>query len=307
MAEIIIDFLLAAVAATTIIFQLYIAKKDPRGLKKKQLNVLIRIRIAAIMAFLLQFITADVFNLIDRFTFPSMGRILRLAAYLAAYYIIGHDILKKAWKGIKNRKVFDENFLMTVATLGALALAVAKNGDYLEAIAVMLFYQLGELFQAYAVGKSRRSIGELMDIRPDYANIEQDGKLVRVDPDSVRVGSIILVQPGERIPIDGIITEGISSLNTSALTGESMPRDVASGSEVISGCINLTGVLKIQTTREFSESTVSKILDLVENASSRKSRSENFISKFARVYTPPFAMVRWRWRSCLPCSGCCSD
>lgn len=210
----------------------------------------------------------------------------RLAAYIIPYGIIGYDVLRKAVKGIGNRQVFDENFLMAVATVGALALAVYEDGDYTEAIAVMLFYQIGELFQSYAVGKSRRNISELMDIRPDYANIETDGKLEQVDPDEVEIGTVIVVQPGEKVPIDGIVVLGTSSLNTSALTGESVPRDVFQGEEIFSGCINMTGVLHIKTTKEFDESTVSKILDLVENASSRKSKSEAFISKFARVYTP---------------------
>ncbi len=210
----------------------------------------------------------------------------RLAAYIIPYGIIGYDVLRKAVKGIGNRQVFDENFLMAVATVGALALAVYEDGDYTEAIAVMLFYQIGELFQSYAVGKSRRNISELMDIRPDYANIETNGKLEQVDPDEVEIGTVIVVQPGEKVPIDGIVVSGTSSLNTSALTGESVPRDVFQGEEIFSGCINMTGVLHIKTTKEFDESTVSKILDLVENASSRKSKSEAFISKFARVYTP---------------------
>lgn len=210
----------------------------------------------------------------------------RLAAYIIPYGIIGYDVLRKAVKGIGNRQVFDENFLMAVATVGALALAVYEDGDYTEAIAVMLFYQIGELFQSYAVGKSRRNISELMDIRPDYANIETDGKLEQVDPDEVEIGTVIVVQPGEKVPIDGIVVSGTSSLNTSALTGESVPRDVFQGEEIFSGCINMTGVLHIKTTKEFDESTVSKILDLVENASSCKSKSEAFISKFARVYTP---------------------
>lgn len=242
-------------------------------MNKKQKKMLIRIVIASLMVIGL--------NLI-----PVTG-ILQLVLYLAAYLVIGYDILKKAGKGILNRRVFDENFLMAVATVGAFALAIySGSGDYNEAIAVMLFYQIGELFQSYAVGKSRRNISALMDIRPDYANVERDGKLEKVDPDEVEVESIIVVQPGEKVPLDGIVMEGGSSLNTSALTGESLPRDVKQGDEIISGCINMTGVLKIKTTKEFGESTVSKILELVENSSSRKSRSENFISKFAKVYTP---------------------
>ena len=217
---------------------------------------------------------------------PVQG-ILRLALFLVSYLIIGYDILKKAFKGILNRQVFDENFLMAVATVGAIAIAIYdKTGDFNEAVSVMLFYQIGELFQSYAVGKSRRNISELMDIRPDYANIEQDGKLEQVDPDEVEVGTVIVVQPGEKVPIDGVIVEGASTLNTSALTGESLPREAKTGEEIISGCINMTGVLKIQTTKEFGESTVSKILELVENSTSRKSRSEAFISKFAKYYTP---------------------
>ena len=200
---------------------------------------------------------------------------------MVPYLVVGYDILRKAFKGILNKQVFDENFLMAVATIGAIAL-----GNYKEGVSVMLFYQIGELFQSYAVGKSRRNISDLMDIRPDYANIEKDGELEQVDPDEVEVGTIIVVQPGEKVPIDGVIEEGSSTLNTSALTGESVPREAAAGDEVISGCINLTGLLKIRTTKEFGESTVSKILDLVENSSSKKSRSENFISKFARYYTP---------------------
>lgn len=235
--------------------------------------MLIRILISAVLLIGLNFV-------------PVTG-IVRFLLYLVPYLVIGYDILLKALKGIKNRQVFDENFLMAVATVGAIALAVYdQSGDYTEAVAVMLFYQIGELFQSYAVGKSRRNINELMDIRPDYANIEKDGKLEKADPDEVEIGSIIVVQPGEKVPIDGVITEGSSSLNTSALTGESLPRDAGTGDEIISGCINMTGVLKIRTTKEFGESTVSKILDLVENASSRKSRSEAFISRFARVYTP---------------------
>ncbi len=241
-------------------------------MNKKQKKMLIRILLAACLMIAMNFI-------------PVTG-MLRFALYLVPYLIIGYDILIKAWKGIKNRQVFDESFLMAVATIGAMALAVYEDGDYTEAIAVMLFYQIGEWFQSYAVGKSRRNISELMDIRPDYANVEQDGSLVQVDPDEVEIGSVIVVQPGEKVPIDGVVAEGSSSLNTSALTGESVPRNIGAGEEVISGCINMTGVLKIRTTKEFGESTVSRILDLVENASSRKSKSENFISKFARVYTP---------------------
>ena len=242
-------------------------------MNKKQKKMLTRILIAAAMLIALKLI-------------PVTG-ILQLALYLVVYGIIGYDILKKAWKGILNRQVFDENFLMAVATIGAFALAIdERSGDYVEAIAVMLFYQIGELFQSYAVGKSRRNISALMDIRPDYANIERDGQLEKVAPDDVEIGSVIVVQPGEKVPLDGVILSGTSSLNTSALTGESLPRDAKEGDEVISGCINMTGVLRIQTTKEFGESTVSKILELVEDSSSHKSKSEAFISKFARVYTP---------------------
>ena len=240
---------------------------------KKQKKMLLRIIIAAVMLAALYFL-------------PVTGW-LRLGLYLVTYLVIGYDILKKAGQGIANGRVFDENFLMAVATVGAFALAIyEKSGDYNEAIAVMLFYQVGELFQSYAVGKSRKNISALMDIRPDYANIERDGKLVQVDPDEVAVGTVIVVQPGEKAPIDGVVVEGSSTLNTSALTGESLPRDVHEGDEIISGCINMTGVLKIRTTKAFGESTVSKILELVENSSSRKSRSEDFIAKFARIYTP---------------------
>ena len=241
-------------------------------MNKKQKKMLIRILAAAALMVGLSFL-------------PVEGG-LRFLLYLIPYFIIGYDILRKAFKGIKNRQPFDESLLMSIATIGAIAIAVCDDGDYTEAIAVMLFYQIGEWFQSYAVGKSRRNISELMDIRPDYANIEINGKLEQVDPDEVEVGSVILVQPGEKVPIDGIILEGSSTLNTSALTGESLPRETGPGDEIISGCINMTGVLKIRTTREFGESTVSKILDLVENASSRKSKSEDFITKFARVYTP---------------------
>ena len=251
-------------------------------MNKKQKKVLIRIVISAVMLVVLHFIPASVLPLSG---FPE--GLPRMILYLAAYLVIGYDILKKSVKGIRNGQVFDENFLMAVATIGAIGLAIyEKSGDYHEAIAVMLFYQIGELFQSYAVGKSRRNISDLMDIRPDYANVERDGQVEQVDPDEVEIGTVILVQPGEKIPIDGVIVEGSSTLNTSALTGESLPRQVESGDEVISGCINMSGVLRIQTTREFGESTVSKILDLVENSSSKKSRSENFISRFARVYTP---------------------
>lgn len=241
-------------------------------MNKKQKKMLIRILIAAVLMVVLHFV-------------PTSG-ILRFVLYMIPYAIIGYDILIKAGKGVKNRQPFDENFLMAVATVGAIVLGLTQSGDYTEAIGVMLFYQVGEWFQSYAVGKSRRNISQLMDIRPDYANIEQDGVLEQVDPDEVEVGTIIVVQPGEKVPIDGVIVEGSSTLDTSALTGESLPRETAPGDEIISGCINLSGVLKIRTTREFGESTVSKILDLVENASSRKSRSEAFISRFARVYTP---------------------
>lgn len=242
-------------------------------MNKKQKKMLTRILITAVMLIALHFI--------------SITGIPKLIGYLIAYGVIGYDILKKAFQGILNGHVFDENFLMAVATVGAFALAIyEKSGDYNEAIAVMLFYQIGELFQSYAVGKSRKNISALMDIRPDYANIEKDGKIERVDPDEVEIGSIIVVQPGEKVPLDGIIVEGNSSLNTSALTGESLPRDAKEGDEIISGCINMTGVLKVKTTKEFGESTVSKILELVENSSSRKSKSENFISRFAKVYTP---------------------
>ncbi len=245
-------------------------------MNKKQKKVLLRIIISLVLMIVLQFIPFDILPL-EHFYI----NLVKFACYMVPYLVIGYDILKKALKGILNKQVFDENFLMAVATVGAILL-----GEYKEGVAVMLFYQIGELFQSYAVGKSRRNISELMDIRPDYANIERDGKIERVDPDEVEIGSVIVVKPGEKIPIDGIIIEGDSALNTSALTGESVPRDVRVDDEVISGCINLDGVLKIRTTKEFGESTVSKILELVENASSRKSKSENFISKFARVYTP---------------------
>ena len=242
-------------------------------MNKKQKKMLIRILITIVLLVAL--------NLVH------LKGLVNLGLYLAAYLVIGYDILRKAGKGILNRRVFDENFLMAIATVGAFALAIyEKSGDYNEAIAVMLFYQIGELFQSYAVRKSRKNISELMDIRPDYANIERDGKLEKVSPDEVAVGSIIIVQPGEKVPLDGIITEGNSTLNTSALTGESLPRDAKEGDEIVSGCININGVLKVRTTKEFGESTVSKILELVENSGARKSKSEKFISKFAKVYTP---------------------
>ena len=240
-------------------------------MNKKQKKVLVRIIVSIVLLIALAIVTRMV----------ELKQWIELVLYMIPYLVIGYDILKKAVKGIMNRQVFDENFLMAVATVGAVAL-----GDYKEGVAVMLFYQIGELFQSYAVGKSRRNISDLMDIRPDYANIERDGQLEKVDPDEVEIGSIIVVQPGEKVPIDGIIVEGKTTLNTSALTGESVPRSATTGEEVISGCINLSGLIKIQTTKEFGESTVSKILDLVENASSKKSRSENFISKFAHYYTP---------------------
>ncbi|MDE6502096.1 MAG: cadmium-translocating P-type ATPase [Ruminococcus sp.] len=284
MQELIVDILLGIVVITAVCLLTFVSRNG--GMTKKQKTMMTRILISATVLLGLQFISADVFNVIDSYLFKSAGRCIRFACYLADYFIIGYDILKKAFQGIRNGRVFDENFLMAVATVGAMALAVYENGEYLEAIAVMLFYQIGEWFQGYAVGKSRRNISSLMDIRPDYANIETDGKLEQVDPDEVEIGSIIVVQPGEKVPIDGIIIEGNSSLNTSALTGESLPREAKVGDEVISGCISMTGVLKIKTTKEFGESTVSKILDLVENASSRKSKSEDFIAKFAKFYTP---------------------
>ena len=242
-------------------------------MNKKQKTMLARILAAAALLVALHFL-------------PLTGAV-RFVAYLIPYLVVGYDILLKAGKGIRNRQVFDECFLMAVATVGAIALALYEgSGDYTEAIAVMLFYQVGEWFQSYAVGKSRRNISDLMDIRPDYANVEQDGQLVQMDPDEVTIGTVLVVQPGEKVPIDGVVVEGTSTLDTAALTGESLPRDIQPGEEIISGCINLTGLLKVRTTKEFGESTVSKILDLVENASSRKSRSEAFITRFARVYTP---------------------
>lgn len=241
-------------------------------MNKKQKKMFTRILIAAVMMVVLELL-------------PTTG-ILRFGLYMIPYLVIGYDILRKAFRGILNRRIFDENFLMVVATLGAIAVGLAGTGDYTEAIAVMLFYQIGELFQSYAVGKSRKNISELMDIRPDYANVEQEGELVKVDPDEVAVGTEIIVQPGEKVPIDGIVVEGYSTLNTSALTGESLPREIVEGEEIISGCINMTRVLRVKTTKEFNESTVSKILELVENSTSHKSRSEAFITKFAKYYTP---------------------
>ena len=280
MQEYIINGLLIVVALLAVILQI-IGTRSSAGMTKKQKVMLWRILTATVLLLILQVLGAGAFEV-----FGAAGRWIRLAVFLVDYLVIGYDILKKAGKGIRNGQVFDEHFLMAVATLGALALAVYENGDYLKAIAVMLFYQVGEWFQSYAVGKSRRNISDLMDIRPDYANVEKDGELEQVDPDEIEIGTVIVVQPGEKVPIDGVVVEGTSSLNTSALTGESVPREVSVDDEIISGCINMTGLLKIRTTKEFGESTVSKILELVENASSRKSRSENFISKFAKIYTP---------------------
>ena len=285
MQDVIITALLATVTAAAGLF-LLLAGRGKGGMTGKQKKMMVRIFLSALLLFGLQFLPAEAFNRLDSLLFHSAGRLARFACYLLDYLLIGHDILRKAARGVRNRQVFDENFLMAVATVGAMALAIYENGEYLEAIAVMLFYQIGEWFQSYAVGRSRRNISELMDIRPDYANVEREGRLEQVDPDEVAVGAVIVVWPGEKVPIDGVVLEGSSSLNTSALTGESLPREAGPGDEVISGCISMTGVLKVQTTRAFGESTVSKILDLVENASSRKSRSEDFISRFARIYTP---------------------
>ena len=285
MEELIVKILLCVVIALTLVLFVRDNAADAK-MNKKQKKMLVRIFFASLLMLLLQFVPDEAYASLDR-AFNGSGYWIHFAIYMAVYMLIGYDILIRAFKGIKNRQVFDENFLMAIATVGAVALALyKKDGDYTEAIAVMLFYQIGEWFQSYAVGRSRRNISELMDIRPDYANIERDGKIEQVDPDEVEVGSVIIVRPGEKIPIDGIVAEGNSSLDTAAITGEGLPRDVIAGDEVISGCINMSGVLKIKTTKEFGESTVSKILDLVENASSRKSKSEDFIAKFARVYTP---------------------
>ena len=285
MQELIVNSLLIVVIVMAIVL-FWRGKQNKTSMTKKQKVMLGRIGIATTLMLILQLLPAAVWSTMNGWI-SGLGDAIRLVLYLADYLIIGYDILMKAFKGIKNRQIFDESFLMAIATIGAFALALyEQSGDYTEAIAVMLFYQIGEWFQSYAVGKSRRNISELMDIRPDYANIEQNGKLEKVDPDEVEIGSTIIVQPGEKVPIDGVVVEGTSTLNTSALTGESLPRDIQVGEEITSGCINMTGVLKIETTKEFGESTVSKILDLVENASSRKSKSEDFISKFARIYTP---------------------
>ncbi len=286
MQKLVISVLLVAVIVASAIFLFGVGGSRNERLTKKQRIMLIRILISAAMLLALQSVPVQIFDRLDNYLFASAGRWARLLLYMINYLVIGYDILRKAARGILNRQIFDENFLMAVATIGAMALAIYENGDYLEAIAVMLFYQIGEWFQGYAVGKSRRNISALMDIRPDYANIEYDGRLKQVDPDDVGIGSVIVVQPGERVPIDGVVVDGASSLNTAALTGESLPREARPGDEIVSGCINMTGVLKIRTTKEFGESTVSKILDLVENASSRKSKSEDFISKFAKIYTP---------------------
>lgn len=285
MQEIIVNVLLAVLIAMAAGLLIWGSVKNSH-MTKKQKKTLGRILAATVLLLALQLAPAA----IPFFAGPDISMpayFTLLALYLIDYLIIGYDILIKAIRGIRNRQIFDESFLMAIATVGAIALALYdRSSDYTEAIAVMLFYQVGEWFQSYAVGRSRRNISELMDIRPDYANVENDGRLEKVDPDEVVTGSIIVVQPGEKVPIDGIVVEGASSLNTSALTGESLPRDVEAGDEITSGCVNMTGLLKVRTTREFGESTVSKILDLVENASSRKSRSENFISRFARIYTP---------------------
>ena len=284
MQEMTVNGLLLAVTAMAV-YVLFIGKVK-NNLNKKQRTMMQRILLSSALLLLWNLFTPQVFDSIDRIVTYGAGRWVRLLCYLAVYYIIGHDILQKALKGITNKRVFDENFLMAIATIGALSIAIYENGDYLEAVAVMLFYQIGEWFQGHAVAQSRRDISSLMDIRPDYANVEIAGQLVQVDPDEVEIGTVIVVQPGERVPIDGVVVEGSSSLNTSALTGESLPREVIAGDDVYSGSICLTGVLKLKTTKMFEESTASRILELVENASSRKSKSEDFISRFAKVYTP---------------------
>ena len=284
MQEMIVNGLLLAVTAMAV-YVLFIGKVK-NNLNKKQRTMMQRILLSSALLLLWNLFTPQVFDSIDGIVTYGAGRWIRLLCYLAVYYIIGHDILQKALKGITNKRVFDENFLMAIATIGALSIAIYENGDYLEAVAVMLFYQIGEWFQGHAVAQSRRDISSLMDIRPDYANIETAGQLEQVDPDEVEIGTVIVVQPGERVPIDGVVVEGSSSLNTSALTGESLPREVIVGDDVYSGSICLTGVLKLKTTKMFEESTASRILELVENASSRKSKSEDFISRFAKVYTP---------------------
>ncbi|MDD6217708.1 MAG: heavy metal translocating P-type ATPase [Selenomonadaceae bacterium] len=284
MQEMIVNGLLLAVTAMAV-YVLFIGKVK-NNLNKKQRTMMQRILLSSALLLLWNLFTPQVFDSIDRIVTYGAGRWVRLLCYLAVYYIIGHDILQKALKGITNKRVFDENFLMAIATIGALSIAIYENGDYLEAVAVMLFYQIGEWFQGHAVAQSRRDISSLMDIRPDYANIETAGQLEQVDPDNVKIGTVIVVQPGERVPIDGVVVEGSSSLNTSALTGESLPREVIAGDDVYSGSICLTGLLKLKTTKMFEESTASRILELVENASSRKSKSEDFISRFAKVYTP---------------------
>ena len=284
MQEMIVNGLLLAVTAMAV-YVLFIGKVK-NNLNKKQRTMMQRILLSSALLLLWNLFTPQVFDSIDGIVTYGAGRWVRLLCYLAVYYIIGHDILQKALKGITNKRVFDENFLMAIATIGALSIAIYENGDYLEAVAVMLFYQIGEWFQGHAVAQSRRDISSLMDIRPDYANIETAGQLEQVDPDEVEIGTVIVVQPGERVPIDGVVVEGSSSLNTSALTGESLPREVIAGDDVYSGSICLTGVLKLKTTKMFEESTASRIMELVENASSRKSKSEDFISRFAKVYTP---------------------
>ena len=285
MLELITKILLGTIFIASL-FCLILVNKNKIEMNNKQNQVLKRILASSFIVFILEFFNANSFETLSTYFMYPVGRWIRLSCYLIAYFIIGQDILKKAFRGIRNKQVFDENFLMALATIGAFSLAIYKNSEYIEAIAVMLFYQIGELFQSYAIGKSRKSISNLMDIRPDYANIEINGKIEQVSPEEVEKGRVIIVRPGEKIPIDGIVLEGSSSLDTKAITGESLPKNISVNDEIISGSINLTSLLKIKTTKEFGESTVSKILDLVENASSRKSKSEQFISKFAAVYTP---------------------